>query len=202
MGKIYIEDSEIKISEKEEEVDNEYQINNDKYVMSSTVKVEFKSSIYTYGDEKVLISKINRFNEDYYKIVIFNDNVKKAWNLLELPEKLQIRIKRYSVDTFVVVGDNREDNHTPAQVSFCKLKPSTKVEEITVNFAKLNDIFFFKNEIVIAYDDNIGDKAYHTLVVYNSDGKLLQTLFEFCDGDDVTYSYELLDNKLKITKKR
>jgi len=72
MGKIFIEDEEIAIYEKKVTEDGEHVIEKNNYVVRSVTRTEFKSPIFYYGEnENVLIGKINRFNEDYYKIVVF-----------------------------------------------------------------------------------------------------------------------------------
>jgi len=206
MGKMIIEDVEIKINERNVVKEEEHIIDEGKYVNRAVVIREFESSIYSYSEnEKVLISQISRFGELYYKVVIFHDGSKKAWNLVELPTDLEVRVRRMSEENFVITADNKGNEKIQSQVSFCKLKPSTKVEEITISFTKLNEVRFIKGEdgdfILVYYTDNLDERICHTLALYNASGKCEQTLYEYFEGGDVSYSYEVIDNEqIKVIK--
>ena len=203
MAKIFIEDEEIIVSYKETKESGEHIIEKDDYIMRSFLRTEFKASIFSYCEfEKILISKTKRFNEEYYKFVLFNDKESKAWNIIELSVKLDIKIKRMRDDIFVVIGDNKGADVT-SQVSFCKLKPSLKVEEIAINFSRLNEILFLpKDNILLSYSDQdkIDDNIYHTLAVYNHDGILQKTVYEYSEKDREQYSYRVEGGKIKVTK--
>lgn len=206
MKKIFIEDTEIKMLETQDETEGQHSIERGFYINRSTIKVEFKSSIFSYGEDiKVLISKIKRFSEEYFKIVIFNDKDAKAWTLIELSCKLEVKVKKVSEENFIITGDSKGEKGVMSQISFCKLKPSTKVEEITINFSKLNNIHFLgEDRIVVSYSDigPMDTKALNTLAMYSKEGKLRQTIYEFYDGASTTYRYEIDENnKLKAFKK-
>ena len=182
MAKVFVENVEITITEKSKVDSGEHIIKNDDYIMRSVTTTEYKSSIYSYSKfEKILISKVNRFNEGYIRVVLFNDNLAKAWTIIELSEKLEIKVQRVREDGFIVIGNSKDDTSVTSQVSFCKLKPSTKVEEIVINFTRLNEVFYLsKNKVVISYEDIDPDgKTCKTLAIYNYDGKLL-----CCRNDD------------------
>jgi len=204
LSKIFVEDTEIKISEKVEVTDGEHEIKDNFYTMQSVVKTDFKSTIFSYEDMSVLISKAQRYNEDYYKIVLFNDAISKAWQLIILSARLDIKIKRLTDVNFIVIAESHDEN-VESQISFCKLKDSTGVEEITINFTTLKEINFIgDNSILICYEerDAASGKVTHVLSMYNNDGKMLKNFFEFADGDKEQYSYVMEDNKkLKIIKK-
>ena len=206
MGKVFIEDKEINITEKREEISNgPHEIDGNQYILRSQESIEFKSSIFSYGKAKVLVSRLNLFNEKYFRFVLFNDQISKAWNILELSAKLEVHIKRLNDDMFFVIGDNKDEPEVLAQISFCKLKPSTKVEEITLNFSKLVDVHFSsKKEILICSEDidKVTHKTCQTLAIYSHEGKLLKTLYEFDDDDKEKYYYEIKQNNLSIYKKR
>ena len=206
MGKILIEDVEVKINERNVIKEEEHIIDEGKYINRAVVIREFESSIYSYNDnEKVLISQISRFGELYYKMVIFHDESKKAWNLVELPMDLDVSVRRMGEDNFVITADSKGNEKIASQVSFCKLKPSTKVEEISISFTRLNEVRFIVSEgsdyILICYSDSDDGEVRHTLALYNASGKCEQTLYEYIEGGDVAYSYEVIDNEqIKVIK--
>ena len=202
MAKIFVEDTEIEIKEKTTVDTNGHQISGKYYTMRTVSTVDFKSTIFSYEDVSVLISKIERFGEAYYKIVLFNDTESKAWQLIVLSAKLDIKIRRLSQNMFIVIGESEEESLL-SQVSFCKLKPSTKVEEITLNFTRLINLHFLgENSIVLDYSekDSINNEMLHVLSMYNYEGKLLKNFYEYTDSDETKYSYELENDKIKIVK--
>ena len=202
MGKIIVENEEMTITEKKTVSGGEHVIEKKNYIMRSVTTTEFKSTIYSYAEhESILISKTSRFNEEYYKIVLFNEQVAKAWAIIELSAELDIKVKRLGADGFIVIGESRREN-VMSQVSFCKLKPSTKVEEIAINFTKLLEIRFLgNNTILINYEDKDGNgKVYHVLTAYNYEGKILKTYYEYCLGEGEDYAYMVENDEIKIFK--
>ena len=202
MPKIFVEDTEIEIREKSDVDSTGHQINGKYYTMKTVITTDFKSTIFSYEDVSVLISKIERFGEMYYKVVLFSDSDAKAWQLVVLSAKLDIKIRRLNPTMFIVVGESNEADLL-SQVSFCKMKPSTKVDEITLNFSKLNNLFFLgENSIVLEYDevDDMRGEGIHVLSMYNYEGKLLKNFYEYADSDETKYSYELENNKIKIVR--
>ncbi|MDR0850835.1 MAG: hypothetical protein LBN07_05185 [Christensenellaceae bacterium] len=203
MAKIFVENTEIKISEKVDIEDGAHQIKGDYYTMHSVITKDFKSTIFSYGDVSVLVSKITRYGEEYYKIVIFNDAVSKAWQLIVLSAKLDIKIKRLTGAVFLVVAESNVPD-VVSQISFCKLKPSTKVDEVTINFSKLNEVNYIgDNSILLCYDeaDVISGRTTHVLSMYNYEGKLLKNFYEYNDDDPEQYGYIIENKTLKIVKK-
>ena len=172
-GKVTIEGTQIKISTRPAAESDEHIIENDRYVLKQTVTVETKSCLYTYTTgEKVLVSIVKRFHEEYYKIVIFDDKQAKAWNLLEISALLDVKVKRLNNSVFVVSGSGRA-----SQISFCRLKPSTAVEEFTISFNKLHKVVYFEDSVAVRYSDVCPEdgKEKETSAVYNFDGKLLHS---------------------------
>jgi len=178
MGQIFIEDRKISTNEKSSEQHAEHEFKGDKYVMKTVHKSEFQSCIYRYEDthEMILVSKIEFFNESYYKFVLFCDNNTKAWPLIELPAVLDITVKRLTNTMFIIVGDNKEGTKVMSQVSFCRIKPSENVEYVTLSFKRLVSIGYGKGKVLITYQDIAeGGKICETSSMYNHDGKLLKT---------------------------
>jgi len=178
VGKILIEDKEITITEKppkEESV--EHIIEDTHYTLKTVTMREVKSSIYVYSDDmKALTSIVTRFGEEYFKVLLFSDNISKAWNLIELPCELNVRVRRLGEDMFFVIGYNTgDDSKIPSQFSFCKLMPSTRVEERTINFSKLRGVKFGSENITIDYEESEGGKMQNIISEYNFEGKLLAT---------------------------
>jgi len=204
MSKIFVEDTEIRIIEKVEVQNGEHEIKGDFYVMQKIVKTDFKSSIYAYPDISVLISKVERYNEDYYEIVLFSDEQSKAWELITLSVRTDIKVKRLTKTSFIVIAEDKTGNVT-SEITFCTLKPNTKVEAVTINFTKLNEINFIgDNTILLSYDEEDANtkRATHVLSLYNDYGKLLKTFYEFNDGDSNKYSYSIEGKKLKVIKNK
>jgi len=206
MSKIFIEDTEISIREKSTVQEEQHSIDGKKYTNRTIISKEFESSIYAYEEvEKVLISKIPRFGSEFYKIVLFNDESQKAWNTIELSCELEIRVKRMGKDNFVIIADGKGSQTILSQVSFCRLKPSTKVEEITINFTKLNEVRFIDSGgtdyVLLSYSDVRDNMTYHTLALYNAEGKCEQLLYEYPEDGKLLYRYEVIaGNKVKIFK--
>lgn len=202
MSKIVIENTEIITTEKKQLIDEEHIIKKNNYVYTSVTKTEFKSSIFLYGEyEKILISKILRFDKEYYKIVLFNEKIEKAWNLIELSAELEIKIRRLSAEQFIIIGNSKHNGNVTPQVTFCKLKPSTRTEKITINFTKLNDIHFLKNgKIAICYDDADEGKIDHLLALYSIEGALQKTLFEYPENNEYYCDYKVVGNEIIVSK--
>ena len=181
-GKIFIEDVEVIMEERPPVVKHgEHIIKGNKYILQTTIKEEFRSTIHNYNNhEKILVSKLRMFGEEYYKIVFCNDKLSKAWVLIELSCFLEIKVRRLGEDMFFIVGENKTDRNILSQVSFCRTKPSTKVEEFTSSFTKLNYISFIKDTIFISSTDICAseDRVHSIVSSYNFDGKLLQTHYE------------------------
>lgn len=202
MEKIYIEDSEIKVVEKNITEDEKHVVNDNSYSIRSVVKTEFQSSIFSYSEtERVLVSKIIRYNEEYFKIVLFNDMLSKAWVIIELSSKLNIKVKRVAENMFIVVGES-QNSQIMSQISFCKLKPSTKVEEIAISFNKLLNIHYFakQKQVALEYEEVNVDMTRRVLALYDYGGKLQKTLFEYYIGQGEEYTYTIEGNKIEILK--
>ena len=174
MGKIFVEDTEISITEKIAKEEGEHVIQDNQYILTSTETRNFKSTIFTYpSGEKILISKVVLFSKKHFKIVLFCDNKKLAWNLIVLPFDHDVRIKRLNETMFFI--------WTKTQISFCRIKPSTKVEEFTTNFSKLNDVRFEKKFILVSFsdfDEEYPGKLHSSVISYGLDGKRLKTHYE------------------------
>jgi len=192
-GKVFVENKEVRMEEKPSVIEsNEHVIKSNNYVLKTLIKKEFHSTIHKYNEtESVLVSKTNLFNEDYYKIIFSNDNMSKAWSLIELPCALEVKVTRISDDMFFITGDAKGKKKVMSQVSFCRLKPSTKVEEFAISFTKLNYASVFKDCIILSYTDinEEIDRTYRAISSYNFDGKLLKL------------HYEYLKHKGKVTEK-
>lgn len=204
MAKFFVEDTEIKIIEKTVADEEVHKFKGDYYIKEATERTTYKSTLYCYGDISVLVSKVKQFNEQYYKIVLFNDNLCIGWPLSILSTALDVKLKRLKEDIFLLIGESNS-NKVVSQVSFCKLTEKGKVNEIIINFTKLNDIQFVnKEKVIICYDDydKHEDKTTHFLSLYDAEGKFLKTFFEYCDDNDFVYSYELKGEELKINKSK
>jgi len=202
MAKFFVESTEIEIKEKRDVEELGHKIEGKYYMVDTLVTNHFKSAIFSYQDISVLVKKAERFGEMYYKIVLFSDASEKAWKLITLSARLNTKVRRLSEDTFLVIGESPSPDLL-SQVSFCKMKPSTKVDEITLNFSKLIDIRFLKEgSILLNYTEEGGLNAEKVTVLsmYNYDGKLLRNFYEFAESDQEKYSYALEDGKIKIIK--
>jgi len=182
MEKIFVEDTEIVISEKAPKETGEHVLRDNVYILESTVKRQFKSTIFKYNEhECILVSEVSRFNMQYFKIIFFNDGIAKAWNLIELPRGLDIRIRRLTDTMFVVTGSNTGKQGVMSQFSFCRIKPSTKVEEFTEYFSRLNHFSVSQENVILSYTDiDVSeDRASGTIASYNFDGKLIKTHYRY-----------------------
>lgn len=178
-GKILIENKEIIIDEKApSEGNDEHIIGETQYTLKTTTTREITSSIYTYSDGmKALTSIVNRFGEEYFKVLLFSDNISKAWTLIELSSDLNVRVRRLGEFMFVVIGYSKDPDNKKivSQFSFCKLMPSTMVEERTTNFWRLRGVQFASDHIVMDYDELENGKMRNVVSKYNFEGKLLST---------------------------
>ena len=199
-----MEDKEIIISEKIEVGEITHAIKGDTYSVTKNEKTLFKSSIFSYADISVLVSKEKRFNDYYYKIVLFSDKESKAWELIAVLSRLEIKLKRLKKDVFFVSGIGSTLNDT-SQVSFCKIKPSTKVDEITMNFNKLDGIDYILDKgILLAYaevaDRRGEEKLFKLLSLYNNEGKLVKNFYEYFEDDPVVFTHSLEGTVLTLVK--
>ena len=179
IGQFFIESQEISITQTPiAESGGEHLVGDKYYTYVATLKTEIKSLIYTYDDgRKVLTTIVNRFGLEYFKVVIFNDGNSKAWNLIELPCELDVRIRRLGEDMFLVIGYSKKDDakKMSAQFSFCRLKPSTKVEEQTMNVHKIKGVKLTKEHVIINYEEVVGDKILAQTTTYNHNGTMIST---------------------------
>ena len=197
MSKIFVEDIEIKMWEKPVFEDAEHVITNDNYVLKKVVHTEFKADIYQYSEtKKLLISKIERFGEMFYKIVAFDEIGSKAWNLIEMSCELEVRVKRLCPIMFFITGNSQNKDY-PSQFSFCRLKPSLKVEEFTINVVKLDRAEVLDKTVIVGYIDD----GYYNISVYTHEGRLIENVFNrfLEDGEQVTFRVE--DAGIKVIKK-
>jgi hypothetical protein len=200
VANFFVEDTEIKMTEKTTVEDDVHKFKGGSYIKEITEKTTYKSTLYSYDDISVLVNKIKRFNENYYKIVLFNDKLCKAWQLSDISAKLNIKLKRLKENVFLVIGESSSKS-VVSQISFASLTEKEKVNEIIINFTKLNEIHFVNDEkIIVSYDDTHGDKTMHVLTMYSYDGKFLETFFEFSDDDEIKYTYKIENGKPEIKK--
>lgn len=202
MAKLYVEDTEVVIKEKVINEDGSHEIGEKYYTQEVVEKTVYKSTIFSYDDISVLVTKQKRYGELYFKIVMFDDKKAMAWPLLVLSANLETKVKRLNDEMFLVVGESQKESLI-SQISFCKLKPSGKVDEITINFTKLKELKFIDDKgILISLEEKdafTGDTL-HVLSMYNVEGKLLKNFYEFYDTDKEKYTYELKDKNLRIIK--
>jgi len=190
MSKVFIENTKIEIYEKSRE-SAEHVIKGDSYILESTVKNEFKADIYKYSDdESMLTSLVTRFKMQYYKLVFSSNSQSKAWNLIEVSRDLEVRVHRLSCDMFFIIGDNKGAEDTSAQFSFCRIKPSTKVEEFTTNITKLNRYVVTEKYVLVSFTitEPEEDKTTSSVVAYNFDGGVERK------------HYERIEHKGKVTE--
>ena len=200
MASFFVEDTEIKMTEKTTVENDVHKFKGCSYIKEITEKTTYKSTLYSYDDISVLVNKIKRFNENYYKVVLFNDKLCRAWQLSDISAKLNIKLKRLKENVFLVIGDSSSKS-VVSQLSFANLTEKGKVNEIIINFTKLNDIHFINDDkIIVNYADVHGDKTIHVLAMYNYDGKFLKTFFEFGDNDEIKYTYKIKNGEPEIKK--
>lgn len=203
MSKLFVEETEITITEKTDYEDGGHDIGAKYYVQEVIERTTYKSTIFSYDDGiSVLVSKQKRYGELYFRIVLFSDAKCLAWPLLVLSASLNTKIKRLNEEMFLVTGES-EDEKVVSQISFCKLKPSGNVDEITINFTKLVDLQFLGDKGILIYleeKDQFTNDTLHVLSMYNVEGKLIKNFYEFYDSDEEKFTYELKDNNLRIIK--
>ena len=185
MAKIFIEKKEIKYKVQETVEETSFDIVDGKYVENTKLNRKYTSDIYSYLDFNVLFSMENLFDEYYTKIVLFNDEKKLGYNLLSLPSKLDISVKRVSPRNFLVLGINK-DQETKGQASFCSLQNDGTVSDITISFNYINQYkvieqkYFLLNYIDVFEPMEAGEnkKYINTIVVYRDDGTILKVLYD------------------------
>ena len=186
MAKIFIEKKEIKFKVKESVENTSFDIVDGKYVENTTLSRKYISDIYPYLDFNVLFAMENMFDEFYIKIILFNDEKKVGYNLLSIPSKLDISVKRVSSKNFLVLGINR-DQETKGQASFCSLNNDGTVNETIITFNYINQYkvierkYFLLNYIEI-FENQLEDgktekKFVNTISVYREDGSIHKILF-------------------------
>jgi len=187
MAKIFIEKKEIKFKVKETIENTSFDIVDGKYVENTTLNRKYISDIYPYLDFNVLFAMENLFDEFYIKIILFNDEKKVGYNLISIPSKLDISVKRVSSKNFLVLGINR-DQETRGQASFCTLKNDGTVGESIISFNYINQYkvleqkYFLLNYIEVLEINNseTGEKEkkfVNTIAVYREDGSIHKILF-------------------------
>ncbi len=137
MSKIFIEKKEIKFKVQETVENTSFDIVNGSYVENTKLNRKYISDIYAYLDFNALFAMENLFDEYYIKIILFNDEKKVGYNLISLPNSLDISVKRVSPKNFLVLGINK-DQETQGQASFCSLQNDGSVNEVTINFNYIN----------------------------------------------------------------
>lgn len=204
MARLFFESMECKMWEKSEPGTSQSFVKNENYTVMSTEVITFTSTIYYYEDLAVMVGKEKRFNDYYYNIVISSVSLGKMWPLISIPSKLNIQIKRLTSNLFFVIG-TAEQHGDSSQVSFCKLKPSQQVDEITLNFTKLEKIEYQLNShVLINYHEVLGttsdSKTLHTFSLYNPEGRLIKNIFEYYNTDDFYYYYKIIGNMVMAYK--
>ena len=200
MANLFVEDTEILITEKVEVEDGAVEIRNQFYSMELIEKTFFKSSIYSYEDLSVLTSKIKRYGESYFKIVLFSDTESIAWQLVVLSSALDIKVKRLEKDVFIIIGESKKST-VMSQMTFCKIKQSGKVDEVTLNFTKLNNLTYITGKtILLEYEefDEMSNSSLHVLSLYNYEGKLRKNFYEFMDTDETKFSHVFENEKITV----
>lgn len=187
MAKIFIEKKEIKFKVKETVENTSFDIVDGKYVENTTLTRKYISDIYPYLDFNVLFAMENLFDEFYIKIILFNDEKKVGYNLISIPNNLDISVKRVSSKNFLVLGINR-DQGTKGQASFCSLRNDGTVNETIISFNYINQYkvieqkYFLLNYIEVleidVEDSEKAEKKYvNTIAVYREDGSIHKILF-------------------------
>lgn len=211
MARLFFESMECKMWEKSEPGTSQSFIKNDNFTVMSTEVITFTSTIYYYEDLAVMVGKEKRYNDYYYNIIVSSSSLGKTWPLISIPAKLNIQIKRLTSNLFFVIG-TAESEADSSQVSFCKLKPSQQVDEITLNFSKLEKIEYQQNNhVIISYQEILKDtvheeisKTLYTFSLYNPEGKLVKNIFEYYNTDPFYYYYKIIGDIVmayKVDKK-
>lgn len=197
--------------EKSETGSSQSYVRNENFTVMSTEVITFTSTIYYYEDLAVMVGKEKRYNDYYYNIIVSSTALNKTWPLISIPAKLNIQIKRLTSNLFFIIGTAEGDDDA-SQVSFCKLKPSQQVDDITLNFSKLDKIEYQMNSHVIIHyqeilKDNIHEsdsKILYTFSLYNPEGKLVKNIYEYYNTDDFYYYYKIIGDIVmayKVDKK-
>ena len=177
-GKLLVEKKEILFDEYPfTEKEDEHIISATKYIQRRVGETTVKSCLYNYGDGKsVLSSIVNRFGEEYYKVIVYSDEKQKAWNLIEISVGLDVVIRRLEEHVFLVFGDNSRKlkKNLDGQFTFCRLKPSTNVEEFTVNISQLRNVKFANDQIVIDFNEDLDGRVRNTVATYSVEGNKLR----------------------------
>lgn len=190
MSKIYIEKKEIKFKVKETIENTSFEVVDGKYVENTTLNRQYISDIYPYLDFNVLFAMENMFDEFYIKIILFNDEKKLKYNLISVPNSLDVSVKRVSAKNFLVLGINR-DQGTKGQASFCSLLDDGNVAEAKIMFNYINQYkvlenrYFLLNFIEIfdekEKDDENNEKTskkyVNNIAIYREDGSVHKILF-------------------------
>jgi|GEM_PF-1398961 len=191
--------------EKSETGSTQAYVKGENYVVMSTEVITYTSTIYFYEDLAVMVGKEKRYNDYYYNIVVTSAVLGKTWPLLSIPAKLNIQIKRLTRNLFFIIG-TAENSTDTSQVSFCKLKPSQQVDDITLNFSKLDKIEYQQNShVIINFQEQLDSgKTLYTFSLYNPEGKLVKNIFEYYSTDDFKYHYKIIGDIVmayKVNKK-
>lgn len=202
MAKFVIEGTELNFEEKVILEDEKQTLKPTELVVERLEKTIIKSPIYTFADNtSVLIKKNKRFGEDYYKIIIYSSGQDKAWGISDISAKLDVTLKRLDDSNVLVIGENKSDEKLISQITFCKLKPSMNVEEVTINFTQLEILKFIKDKAILVgvkemdYTQNIN---LNVLSLYSYEGKLIKNFYEFYDNDEITYSANIGEEEVVI----
>lgn len=184
--------------EKSETGSSQAYVKGENYVVMSTEVVTYTSTIYYYEDLAVMVGKEKRYNDYYYNIVVTSNTLGKTWPLISIPAKLNIQIKRLTMNLFFIIG-TAEGTGDTSQISFCKLKPSQQVDEITLNFSKLDKIEYQQNShVIISFEEFLSEssaqekKILYTFSLYNPEGKLIKNIYEYYSTDDFYYYYKII----------
>ena len=207
---LLIEDKEIKTWEKHIQTTTECAIKGD--VFSSLCKEEttFHSDIFRYDDLCVVANRESRFGEVYFNIAVYNEEQEKAWPLLTLPASLDINVRRFDSDRFIVWTDTKDQlNKDMRQCSFCCIKDSEKIENITIDFNFLKGIHVLpKNHVLLAASQKLGgqagidEKEVNTLTLYDMTGRMVKIFYEWFKGDPTVYDYTFDADKNELCVNR
>lgn len=202
-----IEDTEIKTWDKLLKSTSECIIKKNVFQCQHNEETLFNSDIYKYNDVNVLVNRENRFGDLYYNIVVCCEDTGKAWPLATLSTRLDISLKRFNKNLFFLWSDSKDpelDKYTK-QCSFFALHSNEKIDNVTVDFNWLKEMVFLPyNYVLIACSQVLGGtggvdkKIINSLVLYEPTGKLVKTFYEYYEGDEKTFTYEILANTLEI----